>query len=170
MTPVNPLDQLGIRRALVASEVVLAASVLYLAVKFGKGWSWGLFLWGAAFGPFAVLWARWSALVGAGRIVAASRTGREIYERRKAEMWQRYRLTYIGIVLFGLEAGVLSAALEHPGPDIALTVIWLLAGVVPPLVAYPVLRRKALRDAAAQPKDETEPPVQGGHSNSASTT
>jgi len=161
MTPVNPLGRPGIRLALVASDVAIAASVVFLAVMFGQGWSWGRFVWGAAFGPFAVLWARWSALVLAGRIVAASATGRGIYERRKAEMWQRYRLTYIGIVLFGLEAGVLSAALENPGPDIALTVIWFLAGVVPLLVVYPVLRRKALREATGQPKDETEPPLQG---------
>lgn len=161
MTPVNPLGRPGIRLALVASDVVIAASVVYIAVKFGKGWSWGLFLWGAAFGPFAVLWARWSALVLAGRIVAASGAGREVYERRKAEMWKRYSMTYVGIVVFGLAAGVLSAALEHPGPDIGMTVIWFLAGVVPLLVVYPVLRRKVLREATGQPKDETEPPLQG---------
>jgi len=161
MTSVSPLDRPGIRLGLVASNVAIVASVVYIAVEFGRGWSWGLFLWGAMFGPFAVLWARWSALVLAGRILAASGADREVYEQGKAELWKRHSLTYVGIVVFGFAAGVLSAALEHPGPDIAMTVIWFLAGVAPPLVFYPALRRRALREATRQPKHETEPPLQG---------
>lgn len=156
MTAVSPLDRPGTRRAMFMSEATVAAVVVFLAVRFGTGWSWGLFIWGAAFGSIAVLWARWSSLIVMNRIVSVGGIDRALYERRKVEMWHRYRWTYISIMVFGFEAGVLSAALEHPGPDIAFMVLWFVAGVLPTFIAYPFLLRKARRDAAALPTDVPE--------------
>jgi hypothetical protein len=125
------------------SGFVIVGCATTSAVVLHRTWSWPLFVWGAVFGVLASAWAFFSTKTFARALLKrAPAEQRPPLEARSRGLWQKYRPTYAGIVLMGIGVGIFSAGLHNPAPDVALTAIWILAGLLPPLVAFPILLRR----------------------------
>jgi len=128
--------------------LVVASAGLTSAVAH-RTWSWPLFGWGALLGPLAAGWAFYSTHALGRTLVKKFPDEKAALTARLQTLWPRYRATYTGTVLMCVGIAVLSAGLHSPVPDAVLTGIWLVAGVLPPLIAY----RVALRRLAVQSSD-----------------
>lgn len=120
-----------------STPMILLAAVGY-AEFIGTGWSWPLFLWGAALGPVQVFAIRRVLDVGM-RVVAFS--PEQIRDGRRRS-WKRYLPTYISLTGIGIAVGIISASAEDAFADVGFTIMGVL-GVLLPLLMLPALARKA---------------------------
>jgi hypothetical protein len=125
-----------------ASLVPILGSCAELAVIFGTGWSWGLFLWGVAAGLFIVVCSeairKISMLTPEQRANAASRV-------------RAQRLLVVpNSVGFGLACGVLAGGLQTPWPDILVSAAVVCLVFLLPLASLPLLRRRVSAARALQ--------------------
>ena len=103
-----------------------------VAINHG-GWSWLLLLWGIGIGGFqvvALLFLRELAY-GISEVSDEVKTATRMKER------EQYLPSYILIGAVGLATGIESAGLESRQPDLVLTIVILLAGVVLPASRLP---------------------------------
>jgi MFS family permease len=121
-----------------SSGLVIIGSTIAIALTLHHGWSWPLFVGGAVFGPIASAYAFLSSKAFARRLGRRNPGDRQGVETRSGMLWSRYRATYAGLVLLGIGVGILASGVHRPAVDVGLFSIWLLVGVLLPLV---VLRR-----------------------------
>jgi len=119
-----------------SSAVCLAACVVG-AFLVGQGWSWGLFIWGAAvaFGSVvATLLIRRLALsrVADGGQAASLRSQR--MRERDLTIFPPAVFSLLGVAIFG-------AATLSPWPDVVITAIAVLAVLVPAALLPAIVRR-----------------------------
>jgi cyanate permease len=126
----------------IASGVVIAGSAAVVVVSVDRGWSWPLFVWGAAIGLVASAWAFFSTKAFGRTLMKRDPSAREAIEQRQRALWPKYRATYTGMVFVGVGVGILAAGLLAPAIDLGVTVAWVLFGLLPPLIAFPALRRR----------------------------
>jgi hypothetical protein len=138
------------------SGLILVGCGIVVAVTLHRAWSWPLFVWGAALGPVASAWAYFSLRAFSRNLIKRRPAQRESLMARERTIWPKYRATYAGMVLLGIGLGIISAASRNPLGDAAFTAMWVLAGVLPPLIAWPMLMRRA---AIAPPVNRSNDPV-----------
>lgn len=126
------------------SAGVIIASATLVAVSVDRTWSWPLFIWGTVIGPVAVAWAYYSTKMFGRTLMKRARDDaeREALAARMRSLGQRHAATYTGLLLVALGVGILAGGLHNPGPAIAFTAVWLVVGVLPPLVTRPLLLRQ----------------------------
>ena len=122
-------DQLWrLRWLYVAGGAVNLAAVVYLALAFGTGWTWGLLWWGLLNGALPV----------AALKVAFARFGRRTHVSSR---WHRRRVLYSCMWLWaGLVSGVLAAAFDVLWIDLGVTAYEVLCGAAV-AVLIPIKRR-----------------------------
>ena len=135
----------------VASGLVIVASAVVLAVTLHRSWSWPLFVWGAVLGPVASAWAFYTTKAFARGLMKQATTEKEELRAREQALWPKYRATYAATVLIGIGIGILAAGMHNPLPDWAFTAMWVLVGVLPPLIAYPVIKRRVAAGSIVAP-------------------
>jgi hypothetical protein len=113
------------------APVFLAGSIA-VAVNHG-GWSWPLLLWGIGIGGFQVVALLFLRELAYG----ISEVPDEVKARTRTEERERFRPSYILIGAIGLATGIESAGLESRQPDLVLTIVILVAGVVFPALRLP---------------------------------
>lgn len=127
----------------IAAGIVIIGSATVVAVDLHRAWSWPLFAWGAAWGPVASVWAYFSTkLFGRRLMMRAPVAEREAVAARGRALWPRYRATYAGLVLLGVGVGIFSAGMHNAAVDVGLIAVWVLFGLLPPLITFPVLMRR----------------------------
>jgi hypothetical protein len=132
----------------VISGVVAVGAAALLATTLYRDWSWPLFAWGVLLGPVASAYAYLSTQSFARRMARRAPGPAEAIRQRQSNLWVRFRGVYAGLVLFGVAVGVVSGGLDSPAPDVVFTLIWLLVGVLMPLIAFRLIVRR-LDDTAA---------------------
>lgn len=115
----------------VLAPVLLAGSIA-VAVDHG-GWSWLLLLWGVGIGGFQVVALLFLRELAYG----ISEVPDEVKERTRTQEREKYRPSYVLIGAIGLATGIESAGLESSQPDLVLTIVVLVAGVVLPAMRLP---------------------------------
>jgi len=125
------------RPALLLSTAVVSGACVVLAVVAGSGWSWPLFIWGAALGPL-VMTANWFTVHITARYLELPPDKVRELERRDRE---RRRTTYPMVVGMMLGIGIAAAGLESAGIDVLFTVMAVVSAGLP-LLMLPLLKRR----------------------------
>lgn len=111
----------------IACGVVIIASATVVAVVLPRAWP--LFAWGAAWGSVASAWAYFSTKLFGRRLMMRVRSPREkAVAARGRALWPRYRATYAGLVLLGVDIGILSAGMHNAMADVGLIAVWCCLG------------------------------------------
>jgi hypothetical protein len=126
----------------IASGVVIVGSAAVVVATLDHGWSWPLFVWGAAIGLVASAWAFFSTKAFGRTLMKRDPSAREAIDERQRALWPKYRATYTAMVFVGVGVGILAAGLHAPAIDLGGTVAWVLFGLLPPLIAFPALLRR----------------------------
>jgi len=125
-----------------SSGFFIVGSAILLATTVHHSWSWPFFVWGASIGPLASAYAYLSTQAF-GRMLTRRDPGNGArVATRQRGLWERYRWVYSGMVLFGVAIGILSGGLDSPGPDIAFTILWVLTGVLLPLIGLRLILKR----------------------------
>ena len=119
--------------------LVLAGSI-WVAADHG-GWSWPLLLWGVGLGGGQVV----ASLFVRELAYGISEVPPEVRDATRAREREAYRPLYVLFGAIGLATGIEAAGLESRGPDLTLTIIVLVAGIIVPALLLPrsIARMKA---------------------------
>jgi hypothetical protein len=125
----DPASKAG-RLFLYGNAVFILVFASVLAAIVGTGWSWPLFIWGAALGPLSIAttWlflqvAMRSQLLAADRVATAR-------QRMRARSWS----VNPTVVLFAVSIAILGAAFDSIWPDVLMTAVIVLSNIAMPLV------------------------------------
>lgn len=139
-TSPNPYSP-KMRRLVYLSDVCCLAAAGTLAVVVGTGWSWSLFVWGAALGVLLIagneLLVRFAV-----RIVrpAASDLARQRSRRRDQRL-----MVFPSALATGCAVGIIAAGLQSAAPDVLMTVAVVVFEVAVPLALTPWIRRRVAK-------------------------
>lgn len=130
----------------VGSGLVVIGVSTFVAVNVDREWSWPLFAWGALSGPLASAWAYYSTQAFGRTLIrrAPAEEGEALRVRQRA-LWPKYRATYAGLTLVGIGVGILAAGVRSPAIDLGFTALWIVFGLLPPLIAFPLILRRVNR-------------------------
>jgi hypothetical protein len=127
-------------RALYALAALILAGSTWVAVDHG-GWSWWLFVWGVLLGCAQVVMSLFIRELAYG----ISEVPPEVRDATRAAERERYRPLYWLFAAIGVATGVEAAGLESRSPDLSLTVVVIVFGIVLPALLLPrsIARMKA---------------------------
>jgi hypothetical protein len=130
-----------------STSAILVATVGFV-LTVGDGWSWPLFVWGAALGPVGVLAAQGTVLLGKRYL----RPSPEEIQRNEALRRDVIRPARWSTMFMGLPLGAMAASTGSAALDVLLTVGLVLMTLLP-LAMLPSLKRKAARATRPGPAD-----------------
>ena len=150
---------------MLASDAVILGSSIFVVSSVGRGWTWPYLIWGVLLAPLWFLAMRWiqgrstlglpdSAWIRSD----GSAVDPEVFitERRAADLRDRW-IVYVGMATFCLCAGIYSAGLRSAIPDIIVTIMIVVIGLVAPLVMLGVLRRRIVAGRLRLPLPSPNP-------------
>jgi hypothetical protein len=126
---VDPATRTG-RLFLYANAVVVLACASVVAATVGTGWSWPLFIWGAALGPLSIaVTALMGRLAIRSQALSADRVA-SVRERMTARNWS----VNPTVVASAVSIAILGAAFDTVWADVIMTVVIVLSNIAIPLV------------------------------------
>ena len=136
------------RTVLYASDLCIVAAGVVLAPSVGRRWSWGPFLGGPIVASLGL--GAYAALLAIA-IKVVRPDGDQLNKARQG-LRERNLIVIPGCLSIGLCAGLIAGSRRSYWPDLVLAGTILVAGILVPLAALPLLKRKAdaLRGYAAR--------------------
>ena len=129
------------RRLVYLSDVCCLAAAGTIAAKVGTGWSWGLFVWGAALGVFLIV-ANELLVRVAVRVV---RPAASDMERQRSRRRDQRLVVFPSALATGCAVGIIAAGLQSAVPDLLMTVAVVVFEVAVPLALTPWIRRRVAK-------------------------
>jgi small neutral amino acid transporter SnatA (MarC family) len=126
------------RRLVYLSDAILVATAGVIAAFVGTGWSWWLFVWGAALGALGIAGNEFVVRV----TVRVVRPAASDLERMRSRRHDQRLIVFPTSLGTGCAVGIISAGLQSAAPDVLLTVAIVVLEVGVPLAMLPWLRRR----------------------------
>jgi hypothetical protein len=126
------------RRLVYLSNGLLTAAAIVFAVTVGTGWSWWLFVWGAALGVLGVVGNELLARVTL-RVLRPAATD---VERLRSRRHDQRLIVFPSALITGCAIGIIAAGLQSAIPDALMTVAVVVFEVGLPLAMLRLLRRR----------------------------